>query len=96
MLDKLSKNLFWDVDCQDFDPIKHQHFIIKRVAMRGDVCDWKTVEAHYGKDSCKQALLNARYLDKLTLNFFSLYFNQPQQNFRCYKQKQLTTNAWEY
>lgn len=96
MLDKLTKNLFWDVDWQDFNTEKHQHFIVKRVAMRGDVSDWKTVEAYYTKSICKQELLKARYLDKKTLNFFSHYFNEPVQNFRCYKLKQLMPSAWEY
>ncbi len=90
----LSTHLFWDVDYNAIDWDKHRVFVILRVLSRGSIEDWKEIKAYYGLEKIEKALLQARYLDKRTLNFSSYYFNIPKEKFRCYNIMQSSPKHW--
>lgn len=93
---QLPKVLFWDVDFEKLDPEKNAHFIVTRVVQRGSLDDWFAIKKYYGLDIIKDILLHTRYLDKLTLHFFSMYFNIPIEQFRCYTFQQSNPELWNY
>lgn len=68
------------------DPDIDKKLILERVFTRGTENDEKSVFAYYGNESIKNTLLEIKYFDKKTLNYLSIVFNVPKEEFRCYKQ----------
>jgi hypothetical protein len=93
-INDFSKHLFWDVDLNRFDLNKYQSFFIQRVLEYGKMNDWKLIKELYGMEVIKEASLNARSLDAVTLSFVSTIFNIDKTEFRCYKHRQLFPNLW--
>ncbi len=91
---KLNPLLFWDCDYTKIDFEKNYGFVIERVLERGSFDDWFAIKKYYGMDKIKQAVLNARFLNKKVLAFCSVIFDTPQQEFRCYKLQQLNPGLW--
>lgn len=89
-----SQHLFWDVDLDGFDFNQHKNFFIQRVLEYGKMKDWKLIKELYGMEAIKQAALNARSLDAVTLSFVSTIFQIDKTEFRCYKHRQLFPNLW--
>lgn len=86
---KLNPTLFWDTDFQSLDFKKHKKFIIIRVLTHGDLDDFKRIKKFYGKQEIIRAVRQAKYLDKKTLNFFSLIFDIPKKEFLCSKKSSI-------
>jgi len=82
---QLRQSLFWDVDVNSIDLQKHKASIIERITMRGQLEEFQAMVKYYGKETVKNVLINARYLDKITLSFCSSFFDVPISKFRCYK-----------
>ena len=91
----LSTNLFWDTDETSLDPEKNIRFIVERVLSRGRLSDWRVLYRLYGSERIKQEAMKIRYLDKVTLNFCSSFFNVPKSEFRCYIQQQSIQQLWQ-
>jgi hypothetical protein len=92
----LTKALFWDVDPQSIDPEKHAAYIIERVITLGAMNDFTIIKENYGKTKIKKVVKNLRYLNDIDLNFCSVYFDIPKNQFRCYNTKQLNQTLWDY
>ena len=92
----LSSYLFWDVDQQNIDFDVHSQFIISRVLMKGTLADWQWIKKYYGKEFIKNEVVKIKYLDNLTLNFCSSYFNIPKSDFKCSNTKQSIRAHWNY
>ncbi len=80
---KSLQSLFWDVTFDSIDWQKHARFVIIRVVSRGNLQDWETLKAIYGKNKIKQEVVRARSLDPKTLAFLSVYFGIDKTSFRC-------------
>lgn len=93
-IDDFSQHLFWDVDLVDFDFNQHKNFFIQRVLEYGKMKDWRLIKELYGMEAIKNAALNARSLDAVTLSFVSTIFQIDKKEFRCYKHRQLFPNLW--
>ncbi|MCA6421300.1 MAG: hypothetical protein IM568_00605 [Flavobacterium sp.] len=89
-----SQHLFWDVDLKGFDLDKYKTFFIQRVLEYGNIKDWNLIKKLYGMEAIKEASLNARSLDAVTLSFVATIFNIDKTEFRCYKHRQLFPNLW--
>jgi len=85
ILPKLSKHLFWDCDIVRLDPDVDKKLILERVFSRGTENDEITVFNYYGMDVIKDTVLDIKYFDKKTLNYLSVVFNIPKEEFKCYK-----------
>jgi hypothetical protein len=92
----LRKELFWEFDVSKMDLERDYRTVIPRVAMRGNVADIRFLLKHYPMEKILDALLNARYLDKLTLSLFSTLLEVPKEQFRCYTHAQCVPNFWDY
>ena len=93
---QLSKVLFWDTEFNNLDYEKHARQIIERVLTRGMLSDWFEVKKYYGVERIKTEALNIRYLDKVTLNFCSTYFELSKDQFKCYNTDPSIRKLWNY
>lgn len=84
-----SRHIFWETDYDQIDWENKGQYVIERVVEYGNLNDWKLLKTYYGMEEIKKAVLHARFLREKTLSFFSLIFEEPIENFRCYKFKQL-------
>jgi len=89
-----SSHLFWDTDLSKFDFDKHKSFLIQRVVEYGKLDDWNLIKELYGLETIKEAALNFRTLDVVSLSFLSTLFQIEKSAFRCYKHKQSAPNYW--
>lgn len=89
-----SKYLFWDVDVASLELERSAPYIIERVLEYGQMEDWNLLKKIYGLDKIREVALNIRSMDKVTLSFVSTIFNIEKQNFKCFKDSQLTTSLW--
>lgn len=81
---EFSKKIFWDIDYNTIDWKKNIRFVIERVLSRGSFNDWLYLKQLYGIEKLKEEVVHLRTLDKLNLNFCSIYFGIPKSEFRCY------------
>lgn len=86
--------LFWDVEISKLDVEKNSRLIIERVFSLGTLDEMKTVIKHYGKERVIDTLANLNYLDPKTLNFASVVFDKPKNQFRCYLKRQSGPQLW--
>jgi len=92
----LNKALFWDTDINKIDFNKNARSIIERVVSRGTLKDWFEIKNYYGLEKIKKEVTQIRFLDKITLNFLSKYFQIPKTKFRCYNTKPYIKKLWNY
>jgi hypothetical protein len=88
-LKKLSQYLFWDCNINMLDADMDKKLILERVFTRGTENDEKEAFNYYGKETIKNTVLDIKYLDKKTLNYLSIIFAVPKENFNCYKKSLL-------
>lgn len=93
-LAKLNPALFWDVAFSNLDAERSKRLIIERVFTRGDLDELRATIAWYGKDVIVDVLTNLNYLDPKTLNFASLIFEIPRDQFKCYTTKPSKVIHW--
>ena len=95
-ISQLSPHLFWEYDSDDLDIVKDKDLIILRVLEYGGKEDWKFVQETYSIDEIRNAAVNSRSLDEVAMNFVAIYTETAIEEFRCYKQKQLTPHYSGY
>lgn len=96
MLQQFTASLFWDTDINKLSETDHAGFIIQRICMLGSWNDWQLLKDNYGVEKIKEELVQARYLDQKTLNYFSLVLDIPKEKFRCYSLQQSVPKHWNY
>jgi len=93
---KINDAYFWDINIKTLDEIKSKRLIIERVANLGNLDEIKLLVNYYGKKELENTICNLNYLDPKTLNFFSLVFNIPKSNFKCFTRKQSKVQHWNF
>lgn len=91
----ISKVAFWDVNFDEIDFEKNARDIIGRVLMNGKLSDWVEIQRYYETNKIKEEIVQMRFLTDITLNFCSIYYEIPKEEFRCYKLKQSIPKLWE-
>ncbi len=94
LLHNINKTYFWDVDAHTLDETQSKRLIIERVATLGNLKEIKLVIKYYGKEEVIKTLCNLNNLDPKSLSFFSLIFQIPKSNFKCFTKKQSKTQHW--
>lgn len=95
-LHNINNAYFWDINIKTLDEVKSKRLIIERVVNLGNLEEIKLLLNHYGKKELTHTICNLNYLDPKTLNFFSLVFNIPKNNFKCFARKQLKVKHWSF
>lgn len=93
---KLRNVLFWDTDPALVDPDVHVAYVIERVARFGILREWKQLLAYYGEERIKKEVIKLRDLDIKTLNFLSVRFKIPKEEFRCYTNQRFQQTHYPY
>ena len=93
---EIRKELFWDVDFSLLSEEKNRKLIIERAITFGNFKELQSILEYYGKQKVIETITSLNYLDPKTLHFFSLVFNVPESNFKCYIKKQSTNQHWTY
>jgi hypothetical protein len=88
IVSQLPKHLFWDSDLARLDDVEHYEKIIVRAFERGDLDHMATVMAYYGKDICREVLIQAPYLMERAMIFGSIFLSVPPDAFHSSKVKQ--------
>jgi hypothetical protein len=95
-LHSLSPHVFWDVDVLTIEEEKNAIFIVQRVIQYGLLKDWKILVSSLGIEKLKTYILEIPDLDPVSLSFLSNLFNYEKSQFKCYKNRQLNPNFWNY
>ena len=80
----LSKFLFWDIDKSKLNYDSRASFILERVFTMGMQEDEWKVNDYYGKERIRKEVVKCKALDKKTLNYLSIFYEIPKENFACY------------
>jgi hypothetical protein len=92
----LSPSIFWDTDRTTLSEKKHIAYITERVLTHGLWQDFLLLKKHCSKRKIKRVVKNIRYLDDKVLNFCSVYFQIPLEQFRSFTLKQSNLIHWNY
>ena len=96
MLKHINKAYFWDVDFSQLDLEKSGQLIIERVMLYGNLNEIGLLKEYYGTQKIETTLCSLNSIDPKNLNFFSLIFDIPKSQFKCYTRKQLIRQPWSY
>jgi hypothetical protein len=93
---QISSRSFWDVKFEDLDFEKDKSFIIDKVMNYGVMSDFVNTLKFYGKDIIRQEIVKSPYLKKDVLNFVCFYFDLKPEQFKCFTQRQLHPQHWDF
>jgi hypothetical protein len=82
IINQLPAHLFWDSDMSKLDDVEHYEKIIIRAFERGDLEDMATVMACYGKENCREVLIQSPYLPERAILYASLFLSIDKELFR--------------
>ena len=91
-----NKRIFWDVNAEKLDYSAKAVFIIERVFERGDVEDIRMCRRFYGDVRIADALIKAKWLMPHTVYLAAALFNNHPEDYRCYKEAQLSQTPFMY
>lgn len=91
---QLTHSIFWDTQYDSIHWEKNASYVVDRVLHYGTLRDWHEVLAYYGSDRVKDIALNMRNMDKRVLNYCSVFFNTPKEQFRCYNIEPFIQQLW--
>ncbi len=94
LVKSLSKSLFWDVDLDTIDVVKHRRFIIQRVLERGMMDDMRAAFSFYSIPVVVAEAQAMRSLTPQALSFAACLGNVPEESFRCYVSNQSNHQRW--
>jgi hypothetical protein len=86
-LDMFTPSLFWDVDPNCVDLVRHARFIIARVMDRGTRRDVDVIRQYFSVDVIRNAVLEAPDLDKKTISYFANRFGIDRMEFKAHRRK---------
>lgn len=89
-----SKHLFWDVDLRKFDLYHYKGFMVQRVLEYGVLKDWKLLRKAFGDETIAEEAKKLRTLNAVSLSFLCTIYNLEENQFRCYRHRQLAPNLW--
>jgi hypothetical protein len=84
-----SNSCFWDQDYTKLDFEKSKNYIIERVVSRGGSKDELELFRYYGYEVIKEEVVKIRYLNRKILNYLSILFKIPREQFRCYNNEDI-------
>ena len=71
----LPQHLLWEYDLEKFDYDRSWRIAIERVIERGNLEEWRAVQAYYGKERLKEVVHWSRQLSPRDKDFAMLFVN---------------------
>ena len=81
----MSKHLFWDINTRNLNYESRASFILERVFTMGMQEDEWEVNKYYGKERIRKEVVKCKSLDKKTMNYLSVFYGIPKEEFACYR-----------
>ncbi len=81
---RLRTSLFWDVRPGAIDPERNRRLIMERVFSRGNIQEFRDIQAVYSREEIKSTVVQIGTLDKKTQVFLSKNYSIPISDFKCY------------
>lgn len=85
-----SRHIFWETDYDKIDWEGKWRYVIERVVDYGSWDDLMLLKSRYSDVQIRQAVMESRNIREKTLHFFSVIWNEPLENFRCFTWRQST------
>ena len=73
----VSPHLLWEYDLATFDFERSRFLVIERVIERGNLQDWRTIYAAYGKEAILATAAGSKQLSDRDKAFTKLFINSP-------------------
>ena len=89
-----SKNLFWDVNPEEFLVDKCPAQVIQRVLERGDWNDWCLIRNYFGLVQIANICKQLRTLSPEALSYVCCVTNTKKEDYRCYHYAQSNPKLW--
>lgn len=96
ILDRMSKNLFWDIDSDKINLNSCPAQIIHRVLENGEWNDWCLIREYYGLDKIVEECKHFRTLDPKALSFICALSHTNKNDYRCYHIAQSNPTLWNF
>ncbi|MAC94426.1 MAG: hypothetical protein CMC96_02875 [Flavobacteriales bacterium] len=93
---EFTRGIFWDTNYNDLKIGKHDLYIIERVLDYGQQSDWELLQKLYTKEEIIKYATQSRNLKPKTVSFLSVIYNIPQNQFRCYTERQSQKIHFDY
>lgn len=77
------KRLFWDVDPEGVDPVRHRAFIIRRIADYGTLADVGWMKGSYSSEDIIAVIRSSRGLSRKTGAYWAAYYRIPLETIEC-------------
>jgi hypothetical protein len=88
------KELFWDVDYEKLDSVRHKRLIIQRVLTLGNLNEFIYLLHIYDTKTLVNEIRKIGNLDPKTLKFVTTFFNINRNELKCFTKKQSTKTHW--
>lgn len=95
-IQSLSPHLFWDVDSNKLNVVKHKKLIIHRVLEYGLMSDWRVIYTYWGIDEIAAVASTLKDIEQKTVSFIALLSKTPVKKFACYNSPHLTPPHWNF
>lgn len=88
---KVSQNLLWDCDLDNFDWERFRALVVERVIERGNIQDfYGAIQLYGGLDPFRSIIKNeVKYLSEKDIAFICQLFHFKKEELRCYRRKLL-------
>ncbi len=90
----IRKELFWDINFDNLDPLRHRRLIIERVLSFGNLQEFRTIMKYYGREIVRDEIKKVGYLDPKTFQFAVSFLKIPKKEMKCYILKQSRLQHW--
>ena len=94
VIDRFSKNLFWDADPSQLSLDNQPGYIIQRVLEYGQMDDWRLIYRYYGLNRIVKECQQMRTLDPVCLSFICAISHTKEEDYRCYHFRQSFPTPW--
>lgn len=83
MENTINHKLFWDVDKNTLDILRHKRFIIERILQFGMPGDIKWLLSAYSEREIIDAVIKSKTIDKKTANFWRIHYEIDEDKVLC-------------
>lgn len=85
MIPRYLRSLFWDVDCETFDPTSFPDYTIARILEYGDEDAVKWLRQTFTEGVIKRVIASERRLSPRSANFWALSYGIPVRDVAALK-----------
>lgn len=93
---KIRPTLLWEYDLSDFNWQKMRTIVVQRVIERGRPDDFYGMLNLYGYEGVRNAIKDIPVMSNKDMSFVCIIFDLKKEELKCYTQKLLRPQHWNY